>query len=170
MTASPPTTPTPIDVAQLYPRLSRRLEQIVSFEIDAPDPVIEDACQLAWSRLIRHADRVDPASVLSWLVCTAKRDAVKLLRREQRDASLEAVLESIGEAALKRCTPSLEELVGQRQRIGAVSALPSRQRRALWLHAAGQSYGEIAVLTGDTRRTVERQLLRARRNARALAA
>jgi RNA polymerase sigma factor (sigma-70 family) len=169
MTAPQPTALSPIDVAQLYPRLSRRLQQIVGFEIDAPDPVIEDACQLAWSRLLRHADRVEPASVLSWLVCTAKREAVKLLRREQRDASLEAVLESRGEAALPR-TPSLEDVIGQRQRIAAVVALPERQRRALWLHASGHSYGEIVELTGDTRRTVERQLLRARRNARALAA
>ena len=32
----------------------------------------------------------------------------------------------------------------------------------LWLRALGLSYGEIASLTGDTTRTVERQLLRAK--------
>jgi RNA polymerase sigma factor (sigma-70 family) len=44
-----------------------------------------------------------------------------------------------------------------------LSRLPQRQRQMVWLHGAGLSYVEIAAATGCTRRTVERQLLRAKR-------
>ncbi|MBV8956985.1 MAG: sigma-70 region 4 domain-containing protein, partial [Solirubrobacterales bacterium] len=37
------------------------------------------------------------------------------------------------------------------------------QQRILWLHALGLTYAEIADYEGCTLRTVERQLLRARR-------
>ena len=33
----------------------------------------------------------------------------------------------------------------------------------MWLQGFGLSYSEIAAYTGDTRRTVERQLMRAKR-------
>lgn len=157
-------------MAQLYPLLRRRLERIVRFDVTAPDAVIEDACQVAWSRLIRHAHRVDPAAVLSWLAQTARHEALKLLRRDQRELSLEVTLDLVGEAGLARYAPSPHELAEQRERIALMSALPERQRRMLWLHVLGFTYSEISETTGDSPRTVERQLLRAKHRARALAA
>ena len=47
-----------------------------------------------------------------------------------------------------------------------LAALPARQRRLLALQAFGLSYAEIAQREGCTPRTVERQLLRARRALR----
>ena len=41
--------------------------------------------------------------------------------------------------------------------------LPERQRRLIALQAIGCSYAELAALTGDTPRTVDRQLARAKR-------
>jgi DNA-directed RNA polymerase specialized sigma24 family protein len=51
-----------------------------------------------------------------------------------------------------------------RERLRAVAqALPERKRRLVALQALGFTYTEIADLTGDTPRTVDRQLRCARR-------
>jgi DNA-directed RNA polymerase specialized sigma24 family protein len=58
----------------------------------------------------------------------------------------------------------------QRERLAELRALPRRQQQMLWMHAFGLSYREIAVETKCTERTVERQLLRAKRAVRAATA
>ncbi len=151
--------------------LSPRLERIVRRDVRACDAVIEDACQFAWSRLLHHRDRVGHDTALSWLAKTAVHEAVKLVRRDQRELSLEAdELARPEPASWQAVTPGPEERLEQRERLASLAALPERQRRALWLHALGLSYAEIALQTGDSARTVERQLLQARRNVRGLAA
>ncbi len=165
------------DLGELYLALSPRLERIVRLDVRAPDAVIEDACQFAWSRLLHHRDRVGHDSALSWLAKTAVHEAIKLLRRDQRELSLEGEGAGAGAGELERSgrplsqglAPGPEEHFEQRERLGALAGLPERQRRALWLHALGLSYAEIGLQTGDTPRTVERQLLRARRTVRGLA-
>ncbi len=174
--ADPPT----LDIAELYALLARRVERIVRFEVAAPEPVIEDACQVAWTRLIPHAHRVERTAVLTWLITTARREAVKLERRDRRELSLETELEASGERGERRerhgdcvahgSAAGPEESVELRARLGALAALPERQRRMLWLRGLGFSYAEIAAATGDTPRTVERQLLRATHAARAVLA
>jgi RNA polymerase sigma factor (sigma-70 family) len=126
--------------------------------------VIEDACQFAWSRLVHHRKRVHRESALGWLVTTAVHEAFKLTRRERRDVSLELALET--QLAPTRQVPSLDDQLERRDRLEAVGALPRRQQRLLWLHAVGLSYREIAAHESCTVRTVERQLLRARRTLR----
>jgi RNA polymerase sigma factor (sigma-70 family) len=158
-----------IDVDETYRALSARLEQIVRFDVRAPDPVIEDACQFAWSRLIDHADRVRREAVLSWLVKTAVHEAFKLIRRANRCLSLEAALESGGELVATE-TPGPEQLLEQRERLESIRELSQRQQRFLWLHGLGLSYVEIALHAGCTERTVERQLLRAKQRIREAAA
>jgi DNA-directed RNA polymerase specialized sigma24 family protein len=44
-----------------------------------------------------------------------------------------------------------------------VSALGPRQRRLLGLRAGGCDYHEISAATGHSRRTIDRQLVRARK-------
>ena len=68
------------DVGELYGLLSGRLEQLVRLDVRAPDVVIEDACQFAWSRLLHHRHRVYRETVLTWLARTAVHEAFKLLR------------------------------------------------------------------------------------------
>jgi RNA polymerase sigma factor (sigma-70 family) len=154
------------DVGELYRSLSGRLEQIVRLDVRAPDPVIEDACQFAWSRLIHHADRVRRESALSWLAKTAVHEAFKLIRRDDRELSLDAAVEAAGDVVLRASTPGPDELFENRERLDAIRCLPERQQRLLWLHALGLSYAEMALYTGCTPRTVERQLLRAKRSVR----
>jgi RNA polymerase sigma factor (sigma-70 family) len=147
------------DVGELYGLLARRLEQIVRLDVQAPDAVIEDACQFAWSRLLHHRHRVQRETVLGWLVRTAVHEALKLLRRDRRELSLEVAAEEAMPA-----TPV--HLIECRERLAEVSRLPVRQQRAVWLHALGLNYTEIASYEGCTTRTVERQLLRARQTIR----
>jgi RNA polymerase sigma factor (sigma-70 family) len=71
---------------------------------------------------------------------------------------------------LRGGAPSPDELVEQRERLETIRILPERQQRLLWLHALGLSYTEIALYAGCTPRTVERQLLRAKRAVRRAAA
>ncbi len=56
----------------------------------------------------------------------------------------------------------MEVLAEQHDLLRLPTALPVRQRRVLWLKAIGFSYDEISTETGETVRTVQRQLLRAR--------
>ena len=150
------------DLDELYRLLAPRLRQIVRSDVRAPEPVIEDACQIAWSRLIRHAERVRPEAALSWLATTAVREAIKLARRDRRELSLDAEIERSGELPFPSRAPGPSEVLELRGRLAEIGALPERQQRLIWMHAAGLSYVEMAERTGDTRRTVERQLLRAK--------
>ena len=150
------------DVGELYGLLARRLEQIVRLDVRAPDVVIEDACQFAWSRLLHHHDRVHRETVMSWLVRTAVHEALKLLRRGRRELSLETTAEE--EMPWTPATPV--QITECRERLAELGRLPERQQRAVWLHALGLNYAEIAVYEGCTTRTVERQLLRARQAIR----
>lgn len=154
------------ELEALYLALSRRLEQLVRMDVRAPEAVIEDACQVAWIRLVRNADRVRRDAVLSWLATTAVREAYKLTRRESRELSLDAALEHAD--GLPGVPRSLgpHEVLEQRERLARIRALPERQQRLLWLHALGYSYAEMAAHDGLTRRTVERQLLRAKGRVR----
>lgn len=150
------------DLDELYRLLAPRLRQIVRSDIRAPDPVIEDACQIAWFRLLRHSEHVRREAALSWLVTTAEREALKLARRDGRELSLDAELERDGGLPFPSRAPGPAEVLELRDRLAEVGRLPERQQRLIWMHAAGLTYVEIAERTGDTLRTVERQLLRAK--------
>jgi RNA polymerase sigma factor (sigma-70 family) len=146
------------NVGELYGSLAGRLQQIVRLDVRAPDAVIEEACQVAWFRLVHHSHRVHRDTVLAWLARTAEREALRVVRRNGWELSLDAEPEP--EHDDRRGTP--QELIERRERLHEVERLPERQQRVVWLHAIGLTYAEIAVHEGCTRRTVDRQLLRAR--------
>src|SRR4051812_48511692 len=98
------------DLGSLYGQLSKRVQQIVRLGVRAPDPLIEDACQVAWIRLIDRRDRVGGTTTLPWLVKTAKHEAFKLIQRDGRERSLEATLATSGEGALCLASPGADEL------------------------------------------------------------
>ncbi|HEY2259448.1 MAG TPA: sigma-70 family RNA polymerase sigma factor [Solirubrobacteraceae bacterium] len=150
------------ELAALYRALAGRLRQIVGARVHAPDPVIEDACQLAWIRLIRHRAHVRRETALGWLATTAMREAFRLLRHDRRVVSLD----DLAEGPATPVAPSVDELAEQRARLDTIGGLPERQQRLVWLQGLGLSYSEMAGYTGVTPRTVERQLLRAKRALR----
>ena len=159
------------DVARLYAEEAVRVRRIVRMSVTAPPAVIEDACQVAWCRLLIHRARLRRESARAWLVRVAVREAVKSIQRERRERSLEALLEQGGRSVARGSAQTgmtlpapalIDDLVEQKHRLESIRALPERQRRLVWLQGLGLSYREMAGETGMTRRTVERQLMRAR--------
>jgi RNA polymerase sigma factor (sigma-70 family) len=157
--------PIECEVAELYRALSKPLERVVRSDVHAPAFVIEDACQFAWARLVHHRGRVRRETAFSWLVKTALHEAFKLIRRADRELSLEAEIEAGHDTADDR--PGPLDLYERRERLGTLGSLSARQQRLLWLYGLGLTYTEIATRDGCTPRTVERQLQRARATLRA---
>jgi DNA-directed RNA polymerase specialized sigma24 family protein len=149
------------DIEHLYRRLAGRLEQIVRLDVHAPQPLIEDACQFAWGRLLCHSARVRRETALAWLATTAVHEAFKLLRQDRREFSLEAAVQNGAAPATDPRVPGPYEIIERRDRIAGLRRLPARQQRLLWLRGLGLSYAEMSVHEGCTERTVERQLLHA---------
>ena len=139
--------------------LDRRLREIVAFNVRAPGPLIEDACQTAWLRLTRRRDDLAPRAVLPWLVTTATREALRLLRRAERELSLDVLM---GPRPWASSAPGPEAVIELRSRLSELGALNRRQQRLIWLQGLGFSYEEMAGREGNTLRTIERQVLRAR--------
>jgi RNA polymerase sigma factor (sigma-70 family) len=161
-----PMVGTVVEIGDLYVAFAGRLAQIVRFNVRAPDAVIEDACQFAWTRLLHHRTRVRRDTVRAWLTRTATHQALKLVRREDRELSLDEILEPADALGRAGQTAALEELIEQRRRLQLIGRLPQRQQRLVWLHGLGFSYAEMARDSGYTPRTVERQLLRGKRRLR----
>ncbi len=150
------------EVAELFAAQASRVRRVVRAGVRAPEPLVEDACQLAWMRLFQCRARVRRDTAIAWLVRTAMREAVKLMHRDGRELSLDALADEAGDRPAPATPALLEELVEQRARLESIRILPERQQRLVWLHGLGLTYTEMAGQTGTTRRTVERQLLRAR--------
>jgi RNA polymerase sigma factor (sigma-70 family) len=163
------TTPFQDEIGDLYSRLAVQLERTVRHWVRAPETVIEDACQVAWGRLVARSDDVRRDTALSWLTTTAVHEVFRLSRRASREVSFEDAVVTAETSRIHASVPSAEEVAEQHERIGQLRGLPARQQRLLWLQALGLSYAEIAEHEGCTLRTVERQLLRAKRRLRAQA-
>jgi len=158
------------EVAELYARSAALVRGQVCSEVSAPDAVIDDACQFAWIRLLHHRHRVGRDRAISWLITTALHEVFKLVRRAGHDLSLEQLMEEDGEARINQTAAAPEEAVGARLRLELLQELPERQERLVWLQGLGFSYPEMATEADLTVRTVERQLMKARRNLRLLEA
>lgn len=158
------------EVAELYARSAALVRGQVCSEVSAPEAVIDDACQFAWVRLLHHRHRVCRDRAVSWLITTALHEVFKLVRRDGHDLSLEQLLEETGEARINRTAAGPEEAVGARLRLELLRELPERQERLVWLRGLGFSYPEMAEEAEITVRTVERQLMKARRHLRLLEA
>ncbi len=165
-----PATAAAADVAELYALHARRLERIVRVDVHAPQPLIEDACQFAWGRLLFHAHRIRRDTALPWLVATAIHQAFKLIRLQARESSLEDMLEHAPEPLERAFVADPDDLLDQRECLADICSLPGRQQRLMWLQALGLSYEEMAAREACTVRTVSRQLQRAKRTLRERAA
>ena len=159
---------TPRDVMRLYGVFNRQLTRIVRASTRGPQPVIEDACQVAWTALICPGLRVEQANARAWLVRTAVRETFRLMALQTRELSLERVMQEQPEELRSETIPGPAEVVRRREQVQNVRLLSERQQRLVWLRALGFSYGEMARYEGATSRTVRRQLERAQRRLRAL--
>jgi RNA polymerase sigma factor (sigma-70 family) len=151
------------DAEALYRSEGARLRRIVGKRVHAPRPVIEDACQHAWSVLVQHAYRLEEETVMAWLATTASREAVRLSRRERRELSLESQIKRSDDPGIPDRAPSPQQRAEWQEQLARVAQLPRGQQRLLWLRALGFSYEEIAARCDLTVRTIDRQIYRARR-------
>jgi DNA-directed RNA polymerase specialized sigma24 family protein len=122
---------------------------------------VDDACGFAWLQLVRHRP---PAPVaFAWLCTTAVREAIKLDQRMTRLIGLDQLADVATDSS-----PGAEsslEVIAAGEQIRAARLRP-RETRVLGLRIAGYTRGEMAELTGDSHRTIDRQLRRARRKLR----
>jgi len=152
------------DFEATYRQLGPRLERLVGHAVGAPAPVIEEACQVAWSQLVGADPPIREEVVLSWLVTTAVRAAWRAIKRQRREVSLDDRDGPLAEVIeLPAPGPGPDRVAELREQLAEIHYLPLRQRRLVWLQSLGFRYTEIAEITGDSRRAVERQLLRAKR-------
>lgn len=153
-------------VALLYAELAPNVRRIVASNLAAPSGVVEDACQVAWSRLITHRAEVRDGAELGWLVTTATRVMLRTLHARRREVSYEIEAEA-GELWQRVDPRQRADLRSElSDRLGELRALTPRQRQLLSLRGIGYGCAEIAARTGDSERTVERQLIRGRRRLR----
>ncbi len=141
------------DVSGLFAEFHPRLRRIVARAVTTSQANVEDACMFAWVQLLRCAPEREDAR--GWLAVTAIREAIVLHRRDLRTNALPDVADDA------RGSDAGELRREARDALQQVARLPARQQRLLGLQVAGYSYTEIAALTGDSVRTVDRQLRRA---------
>jgi RNA polymerase sigma factor (sigma-70 family) len=158
------------EVAALYARCAGVVRGQVRAGVTASEAVVDDACQFAWVRLLYLRHRVRRDKAISWLITTALHEAFKVARRDGYELSLEEVMQETDDLRLSRSSPAPEEIVEPRLRLETLRELPERQERLIWLQGLGFSYPEMANETDATVRTVERQLVKARRNLKRLEA
>jgi RNA polymerase sigma factor (sigma-70 family) len=151
------------DAESLYRLHHVRLVWAVRASVKAPTETIEDACSFAWLQLMRTEPEGGP-KLFAWLRTVAIHEAIRLAKRDAHFGNNDA------EQNVDARLIDLNTAVEARETARAIGSLRERQRRILLLHLAGYSYKEIAEHTGDTVRTVERQLLRGRQRLRGYAA
>jgi len=115
--------------------------------------LVEEACSFAWAQLIRKQPQ--RPTVFAWLWRVAVRELWRLQRAE-------AGQQKAREPRPKACSP-IEIRHTWIEALDALGALLPRQRRMLGLQTAGYTYDDICEATGATWRTVDRQLVRARK-------
>jgi hypothetical protein len=153
------------DEADLFGRHHRDLVRAVSHAVNASAELIEDACQTAWSILLRR--QPDRATLFGWLYVVALHEAYRLSAIERRDAHLEDLAAATWDRWIAdRLT--LDDRVEAREALRALADLPDSQRRDLALLVGGFRYHEIAEMTGGrTYTNVNKHLVKARARIRA---
>ena len=153
--------------AQLHTRVRRSAH--------APEPTIEDACQSAWTILLRRPDITLDDHGLAWLTTVATREAWRLAStaREIPVGSCQGATGHDDEAPSEQRRPderSAEQRALERiehsERIEALRTLKPREREALVLHGLGHSYHEIAELTESSYTAINRRISEGRRALR----
>jgi len=161
------------ELAAFYASHHTTLERIVARQVHSNGTIIEDACQTAWTILCAYPEvALHEQGTLSWLVTTATREAWKRSRlMTRKESPVGGFLPTPDGVALELPEPAGEspdpcEVAiahsEHAQRVEQLRTLTDRERLYLYLQGLGYSYTEMAQSTSASRRTVERQVLRAR--------
>jgi RNA polymerase sigma factor (sigma-70 family) len=146
---------------QLFERHACQLRAVVGRRVSTSPANVEDACAFAWLQLVRR--RPAEPGAFAWLCTTAIREAIRLCRR----AALTDTLDEADETAAdpRDGLHARLELIAAGQQIRRVRLRP-REARLVGLRAAAYRREEMAEVTGESCRTVDRQLGRAQRKLR----
>jgi DNA-directed RNA polymerase specialized sigma24 family protein len=153
------------DEDDLYRRHHDDLRRAVTHAVNAPPELIEDACQNAWTMMLR----AQPArtSIFGWLYVVATRETFRLCERERRHMHLETILPDGSWDAVIADSFSIDDILEAREALTILAGLPERQRTDLTLLVAGFSYREIAHMTGGwTHTNVNKHIAKARSRVR----
>ena len=153
------------DEGELYARHHHDLYNAVARNVYAQRELIEDACQNAWTKLLRV--QPDRASVGAWLYVVAVREAYRLCACERRHLHLEAISPAGSWEAITGDHHSIDDILAAHDALQILASLPQRQRTDLTLLVAGYSYTEIAKITGGrTYTNVNKHIAKARTRVR----
>ncbi len=162
-----PRQPSHREAKELFEQHANRLLAAVGATVRTSPVNVEDACAFAWLQLVRY--QPERRSAFGWLLTTAIREAIKLDRGGRRVVDLDRLADHPVPDPRQELDHRLETLAA-RQGIEEARLRP-RERRLIALRAIGYSRAQMAELTGDSHRTLDRQLGRAQRklsNARRL--
>jgi DNA-directed RNA polymerase specialized sigma24 family protein len=157
-------------ITSFYGHKADELRRAVTRAVSGPEAMIEDACSYAWCQLLVHDEVVLDRHGFGWLYCVAIREGYRLSGRARREAACGRPDQLPRQRGLAGADAweLLERRLDHDARLSLLAEIPRRRRRLVILQLAGFTYEEIARITGDTRRTVERQLLRGKRALRRL--
>jgi DNA-directed RNA polymerase specialized sigma24 family protein len=116
-------------VHDLYNDLQPQLVRILVSNLQAPEWIVDDACQSAWSSLLEHGGAVAAGGELGWLSTTATRAALRLLRRERSAECGEEPPPLASLDALRVPEPGPVRSFELRERLAEVKRLRLRVRR-----------------------------------------
>lgn len=165
------TDPQRVEEEELYRLHHERLARVVRRCVGGPHALIEDACSFAWTQLLCHKPERRP-QLFGWLCTVAIHEAYRLSRLDRREDPLDVRVAGRGGDPLFRVEliedprAPVEFQLEARTALACVAELCPRQRDLFALQIAGLSYREIAAATGDSVRTVDRQLRRAHERVR----
>ena len=152
------------DEDYLYRHHHRNLQRAVARIVNGPRELIEDACQTAWTIMLRR--QPSRATIFAWLRVVAIHEAYRLCAAE-RGAHLEDLDHSQGWDAVIAGRVTIDDTVEARRALRSLAELPERQRQDLLLRVAGFSYREIAQMSGArTYTNVDKHLRKARARIR----
>lgn len=146
-------------IAAFYTLKAAELQRAIRRAISGPDARVEDACSHAWCQLLSHDEVTLDARGFSWLYVVALHEGYRLGDRARREVTIDSTERLPGRETSDRTL--------HRERVALVRSLPARKRELVVLQGAGFSYAEIARMTGNSLRTVDRQLRRAKKAIRA---
>jgi RNA polymerase sigma factor (sigma-70 family) len=96
------------------------------------DADVDEAVQRTWILLFRNADRIqDPQCLPGWLATTVRREALAVLRSQQRAVPTDDVADRVAPDDRDLGT-GLMSLELRRELHRAVDTLPETQRRIVW--------------------------------------
>jgi DNA-directed RNA polymerase specialized sigma24 family protein len=163
--------------AELYRRHHRNLQRAVARAINAPRELIEDACQNAWTIMLRSQPR--RATWFAWLRVVAIREAWQQCGRSRNETAAGAFISTeaseIGAyeypdppADTRDIPDQVADRIQHVQRLADLTAITPHDRRTLYLIGLGYRYAEIMEITGASYTAVNRRITEGRRALRKL--